>query len=55
MCGSSIQKIVCKECRILENEQLEFWTNVGRDVVETVLGRKRQSLATSFRSQFERK
>lgn len=55
MRGSGIQKIVCEECHIPENEQLDFWTNVGRDVVEEVLRRKRQTLATSFRSQFESK
>jgi hypothetical protein len=55
MYGSGIQKIVCKECCIPENEQLDFWTNVGRDMVEEVLRRKRQTLATSFRSQFESK
>jgi hypothetical protein len=55
MYGSGIQKIVCKECCIPVNEQLDFWTNVGRDMVENVLRRKRQTLATSFRSQFESK
>ena len=37
MHGSGIQKIVCKECCIPENEQLKFWTNVGCDMVEEVL------------------
>lgn len=55
MYGSGIQKIVCKACQIPVDEQLEFWTNVGRDMVEEVLRRKRQTMATSFRSQFESK
>ena len=55
MYGSGIQKIVCKECSIPENEQLKFWSNIGRDMVEEVLRRKRQILATSFRSQFQSK
>jgi hypothetical protein len=55
MYGSGIQKIVCKECQIPENERLDYWTNTGRGVVEEVLRRKRQTLATSFRSQFESK
>ena len=55
MYGSGIQKVVCKACRIPENEQLEFWSNVGRDMVEEVLRRKRQTMATSMRYQFESK
>ena len=50
--GSGIQKIVCKECRIPENDRLEFWTNIGMDRVEEVMRRKRQTIATCFRSQF---
>jgi hypothetical protein len=53
MFGSDIQVVVCKECRIPENDQLEFWTNVGSDKVEEVLRRKRQTVMTSFRCQFE--
>jgi hypothetical protein len=53
--GSGIQLVVCKECRIPEGEQLDFWSNVGLDMVEGVLRRKRQTLATSFRSQFQSK
>jgi hypothetical protein len=55
MFGSDIQVVVCKECRIPENDQLEFWTNVGSDKVEEVLRRKRQTVMTSFRCQFESK
>jgi hypothetical protein len=55
MFGSGIQKIVCKACRIPENDRLEFWTNVGSDKVQEVMKRKRQTVATSFRSQFESK
>jgi hypothetical protein len=55
MYGSDIQKVVCKQCHIPENNRLEFWTNVGSDKVEKVLRRKRQTIATSFRSQFESK
>ena len=55
MFGSNIQKVVCKQCRIPENSQLEFWTNVGSDKVEEVLRRKRQTVMTSFRCQFESK
>jgi hypothetical protein len=55
MFGSGIQKVVCKACRIPERDQLEFWTNVGRDKVQEVFKRKRQTVATSFRSQFESK
>ncbi len=55
MFGSGIQKIVCKACRIPGNDQLEFWTNVGSNKVQEVLKRKRQTVATSFGSQFESK
>jgi hypothetical protein len=55
MFGSGIQKIVCKACRIPGNDQLEFWTNVGSDKVQEVMKRKRQTVATSFRLQFESK
>jgi hypothetical protein len=55
MFGSGIQKIVFKACRIPGNDQLKFWTNVGSDKVQEVMKRKRQTVATSFRSQFESK
>jgi hypothetical protein len=55
MFGSGIQKVVCKACRIPENEQLDFWTSVGCAKVEEVLRRKRQTVTTSFRNQFESK
>jgi hypothetical protein len=55
MFGSGIQKVVCKKCHIPVNEQLEFWTSRGSDKVEEVMRRKRQTIATSFRSQFESK
>ena len=55
MFGSSIQKVVCKACRIPEAERLDFWTSVGCDKVQEVLRRKRQSVTTSFRNQFESK
>jgi len=55
MFGGNIQKVVCKQCHIPDNDQLEFWTNIGGDKVEEVLRRKRQTIATSFRSQFESK
>jgi hypothetical protein len=55
MYGSDIQKVVCKQCHIPENNRLEFWTNVGSDKVEEVLRRKRQTVATSFRCVFESK
>jgi hypothetical protein len=55
MFGSGIQKIVCKACCIPGNDQLEFWTNVGSDTVQEVMKRKRQTVATNFRSQFESK
>ncbi len=55
MFGSGIQKIVCKACCIPGNDQLEFWTSVGCDKVQEVMKRKRQTVATSFRSQFESK
>ena len=53
MFGSDIQKVVCKACRIPRNDQLEFWNNVGCDKVQEVMKRKRQTVASSFRSQFE--
>jgi hypothetical protein len=55
MFGSSIQKIVCKACRIPRNDQLKFWNNVGCDKVQEVMRRKRQTVTSSFRSQFESK
>jgi hypothetical protein len=55
MFESDIQKVVCKACRIPEQDQLEFWSSVGRDKVQEVMKRKRQTVATSFRSQFESK
>jgi hypothetical protein len=55
MFGSDIQKVVCKACRIPQQDQLEFWSSVGRDKVQEVMKRKRQTVATSFRSQFESK
>ena len=53
MFGSDIQKVVCKACRIPRNDQLEFWNNVGCDKVQEVMKTKRQTVASSFRSQFE--
>lgn len=53
--GSGIQKVVCKACRIPEEERLEFWTNVGADKVQEVMKRKRQTITTAFRARFEGK
>jgi hypothetical protein len=53
MFGSDIQKVVCKACRIPRNDQLKFWNNTGSDKVQEVMRRKRQTVASSFRSQFE--
>jgi hypothetical protein len=53
MFGGDIQKVVCKACHIPENDQLEFWNNIGCDKVQEVMRRKRQTVASSFRSQFE--
>jgi hypothetical protein len=53
MFGSDIQKVVCKACRIPGNDQLEFWNNVRCEKLEEVMKRKRQTVARSFRSQFE--
>jgi hypothetical protein len=53
--GSDIQKVVCKACGIPENDQLEYWNDIGCDKVQEVLRRKRQTVASSFRSQFESK
>jgi hypothetical protein len=54
MFGSDIQnKVVCKACRIPGNGQLKFWNNVGCVKVQEVMKRKRQTVASSFRSQFE--
>jgi hypothetical protein len=53
MLGSDIQKVVCKACRIPGNDQLEFWNNVRCEKLEEVMKRKRQTVARSFRSQFE--
>ena len=55
MFGSSIQKVVCKACHVPEDDQLEFWTNVGSETVQKVLKRKRQTITTSFRQKFESK
>jgi hypothetical protein len=55
MFGSGIQKVVCKACCIPGSDQLKFWTNVGSDKVQEMMKRKRQTVATSFRSQFESK
>jgi hypothetical protein len=32
--GSGIPKVVCRACRIPEEEQLEFWTNEGANKVQ---------------------
>ena len=53
MFRSDIQKVVCKACRIPRNDQLEFWNKVGCDKVQEVMKRKRQTVASSFRSTFE--
>jgi hypothetical protein len=53
--GSGIQKIVCKACNIPSGEQLEYWSNHGSDEVLEVLRRKRQAVATSFKSRFSNK
>jgi hypothetical protein len=53
MFGSDIQKVVCKACCIPGNDQLEFWNNTGCNKVQEVMRRKRQTVASSFRSQFE--
>jgi ethanolamine utilization protein EutP (predicted NTPase) len=55
MYGSDIQKVVCKACRIPENDRIEFWNDTGCDKVKEVLRRKRQTITSSFRSQFESK
>ena len=53
--GSSIQKIVCKQCNILPANQQEYWVGHGMDVVLEVLRRKRQAVTTSFRTRFASK
>ena len=55
MYGSDIQKVVCKACQIPEDDRLEFWNDTGCDKVQEVLRRKRQTVASSFRAQFESK
>jgi hypothetical protein len=55
MFGSGIQKVVCKSCRVPENEQLEYWNTTGSEKVQEVMRRKRQTIGNSFRSQFESK
>jgi hypothetical protein len=50
--GSGIQKIVCKQCSIPPGDQLEYWSNYGSDEVLEVLRRKRQAIATSFKTRF---
>jgi hypothetical protein len=50
--GSSIQKIVCKECNIPTGDQQEYWNECGTDVVLEVLRRKRQAVATSMKARF---
>ena len=53
--GSGIQKIVCKACNIPVQDQMKYWSNHGSDEVMEVLRRKRQTVATSFKSKFSSK
>ena len=52
--GSSIQKIVCKECNIPPLDQIEFWNACGREDVLETLRRKRQGVATAFKTRYAR-
>ena len=40
MCGSSLQSIVCARLRIPEEDQVDFWTNVGADKCVEILKRQ---------------
>jgi hypothetical protein len=53
--GSSIQKVVCKQCSIPTQNQQEYWNIRGCDEVVQVLRRKRQSVTTCFKLRFASK
>jgi hypothetical protein len=53
--GSSIQKVVCAECNIPQNDQLQYWNTAGCDEVLLVLRRKRQAVSTGIKERFRSK
>lgn len=52
--GSTIQKVVCKQCNIPGGDQQEYWNECGTEVVLEVLKRKRQAVAMSMKTWFGR-